>query len=159
MRAGVREAPHAPDVLRVRLMERCVPEPNTGCWLWLQSENGVGYGAMWDGVKVRGAHRIMFEVSTGPVPAGYDVCHRCDNRLCVNPDHLFAGTRRENVEDMDRKGRRKTVAILTAAQASDIRRRAASGERTTDLARAFGVSLPTISAIKSRTNWTHLEDA
>lgn len=151
-------ARHSHEVLRARLEERCIPEPMSGCWLWTAAENGVGYGAMWDGAKTRGAHRLMYEVTTGPIPDGFDVCHRCDNRICVNPDHLFAGTRLENVTDMDRKGRRKTTPILTAEQVLDIRARAARGERTKDLARMFGVSQPTISAVKHRINWAHLEE-
>lgn len=142
-----------------RLEALSIPEPNTGCWLWTAAQNGVGYGAMWDGKKTRGAHRLMYEAAHGAIPAGHDVCHRCDNRACVNPDHLFAGTRRDNVADMDRKGRRKTTTVLTPDQVRQIRFAAASGARTMDLAALYGVSEPTISSIKSRTNWKHVEDA
>jgi hypothetical protein len=141
------------------LEERSIPEPNTGCWLWMHGIGGPGYGMIWDGKKTSTAHRSMFAAVNGPIPPKMDVCHRCDNRACINPDHLFLGTRADNVRDMDRKGRRKNTTILTPTQVRDIRAAAARGERTMDLAARYGVSEPTISSIKSRTNWKHLEDA
>lgn len=87
--------------------ERTMPEPNSGCLLWTGPANGLGYGRIHVvGTRRRaGAHRVAFEVVHGPVPQGMEVCHRCDTPSCVNVDHLFLGTHRDNMADMAAKGR------------------------------------------------------
>jgi hypothetical protein len=81
-----------------------------GCWLWLGKSRPDGYGYFWPSRKkpVR-AHRASWEISNGPIPAGMLVCHRCDVRNCVRPDHLFLGTQDDNVQDCLRKGRKRWV--------------------------------------------------
>ena len=94
-----------------RLLDLCIPEPNSGCWLWTGAIATSGYGRVGVGYKSDGtrktgqAHRIAYEIFVGPIPRGMDVCHRCDVRPCINPDHLFIGTRLENVHDMMKKQR------------------------------------------------------
>lgn len=72
-----------------------------GCWLWTGKCNRDGYGYIDD----RGAHRVAYELSKGPIPTGLFVCHSCDNKRCVNPSHLWAGGAAANTQDMIAKGR------------------------------------------------------
>lgn len=80
-----------------RFMEKVSPEPNSGCWLWLGSEWGKGYGSF---VIERGkgcqAHRAAYELFVGPIPEGLQLDHKCRVHICVNPDHLEPVTQREN---------------------------------------------------------------
>lgn len=84
-----------------------VPEPNSGCLLWIGSTNRKGYGQFNTGYTTAAAHRIAYERAFGPIPEGLCVCHRCDTPACVNPDHFFVGTIEDNNKDMARKGRAK----------------------------------------------------
>src|SRR4249920_2161217 len=83
------------------------------CWGWSGYTGGDGYGRITIGHNRQGkAHRFSYEIHRGPIPDGMQVLHRCDNPPCTRPDHLFLGTARDNVADMDVKGRRKSVAHL-----------------------------------------------
>jgi len=92
-----------------RFEEKVSIEPNSGCWLWTGAANAAGYGRLyvWPEGKHQKAHRISYELHVGAIPDGMFVCHRCDNPSCVNPQHLFIGTRQDNVDDMNRKGRHR----------------------------------------------------
>ena len=76
------------------------------CWLWTASVRGnSGYGAFRINGKIKNAHRVAYNLFIGKIPVGLDTCHKCDNRLCVNPEHLFLGNRKDNMQDASRKGR------------------------------------------------------
>lgn len=134
---------YAMEFLRKAETNRLHPEM---CWPWLGAGKGNGYGHTSRGP----AHRVSYELFVGPVPNGMDVCHKCDNRACVNPDHLFLGTRAENMADMKAKGRgaggcRKH---LRESQVQEIRRRLSVGIPQAEIARTMNVNRGTVSAIK-----------
>lgn len=78
-----------------------VPEPNTGCWLWLGKLNVDGYGF----IRQRLAHRLVWSLLRGAIPEGMYLLHACDTRSCVSPYHLRVGTARENATDTKQRGR------------------------------------------------------
>jgi HNH endonuclease len=83
----------------------CVPEPNSGCWLWAdEMDSRNQYGIFRVGGIPFGAHRIAFELYKGQIPAGLQICHSCDVMACVNPEHLWLGTKEDNALDAAAKG-------------------------------------------------------
>jgi HNH endonuclease len=82
-----------------------IPEPNSGCLLWLGAVDQHGYGQLRIDGRARPATHIALELAGRPVPAGLRACHHCDNPLCANAQHLFVGSQRDNVADMVSKAR------------------------------------------------------
>ena len=91
--------------LHERFMNKIVINELSGCWEWQAAKNNIGYAFIRDGNKMRTAHRVSYELHKGDIPRGLCVCHSCDNPMCVNPDHLWLGTHKDNLTDMKLKGR------------------------------------------------------
>ena len=89
------------EITKDYLFGRSIPEPNSGCWLWLGRCDGKGYGRFNNTM----VHRLSYLAARGPISAGLLVLHKCDVPGCINPDHLFLGTALDNARDRDRKGR------------------------------------------------------
>ena len=103
-----------------RLLKKTIPEPNSGCWLWIGGTKKEGYGQIvirpkrpGQRRKVKSTHRVSYELLKGPIPAGMLVLHSCDMPCCINPDHLFLGTTQDNTDDMMAKGRHRSKGVVT----------------------------------------------
>ena len=99
----------------------------SGCWLWGGYTGEKGYGQIMIGGITYRAHRVSYEQHIGPIPEGMLVCHTCDTPSCINPEHLFVGTAKDNTQDAIRKkraviGEANARAKLTEAQVLDILR-------------------------------------
>lgn len=154
-------------------------EKTSWCWLWRGSLNAQGYGNFRHRGRTRLANRVVYELTTGQIPPDrFDVCHRCDVPACVNPDHLFLGTRADNVNDMlqkgrgnaargDRSGSRKHPERLRRGETSGmakltddavrlIRAEREAGVTLVELARRLNVSHRTVCAVAKRQSWKHV---
>lgn len=146
--------------LKERLVAKAKANPDTGCWDWTASKS-KGYGQIMVGEKPQRAHRVSFEIFRGEVPDDLHVCHRCDNRACINPEHLFLGTNADNTADKVAKGRQHRLrgtahgmAKLTEADVLTIR--SATHATDPELAARYGVGPEAISAVRHRRNWKHI---
>ncbi len=152
--------PHVP--IRQRFDTKYIGEPNSGCWLWTAGVDGAGYGCISEDItrRILSAHRVSWELHKGLIPDGQRVLHRCDNPPCVNPDHLFLGTQKENVQDCKTKGRlnrargeKQGLAKLTENQIIAIRQSIKNLGLT---ALEYGISRSTVSAIRNKKTWKHV---
>jgi len=142
------------------------------CWEWTACIGFGGYGKVSVGNRrTEAAHRVAYFLANGDIPDDKPcILHRCDNRKCVNPSHLFAGTKRENTHDMYAKGRAcqqtgtwtpqrgstNTNAKLDESKVLAIRAKLAEGIDAYTIAAEYGVSPGLIYHIKHRRNWTHV---
>jgi hypothetical protein len=130
------------------------------CWNWLGCvDRNTGYGKLsFNGRKNSSPHRVAYELTFGIIPIGMWVLHKCDNRICCNPSHLFLGTSEDNINDMLNKGRNPIgekvgTSKLTKEEVVSIKEMLGDGMKHIDIARMFGVKKVTISAIATKRNW------
>lgn len=107
------------EVLEKRFLAKVFKEDGDGCWVWVGAAPiRGGYGTIRVGNRAMKAHRLSYEIYKGPIPAGMNVCHKCDHPYCVKPDHLFLGTHADNMRDMLAKGRQGKVDPVLHAEIS-----------------------------------------
>ena len=150
--------------LQARFEQLCMPEPNTGCWLWLGALSAERYGCMSINGRSTKANRVAWLLYRSEIPNDLCVLHRCDVPLCVNPDHLFLGTQIDNISDRDRKLRHRALqgelhgnAKLSETDVLEIRRLAK--ERSVpqkQIAARFGIHVGTVESIVGRRAWRHI---
>jgi len=127
------------------------------CWLWIGGTDKDGYGSFRLNEHVR-AHRFSWEINIGPIPEKLCVLHQCDVKTCINPDHLFLGTRKDNTADAVKKnrlarGERCGQAKLTERQVVAIR---LSLLPQIEIAKIYNISRASVCYIKKRVNWKHV---
>lgn len=137
---------------------------DNGCWVWSGARAFFGYGLTrtrsTSGMHL--AHRVSWELENGPIPKGMCVCHKCDNPPCVNHDHLFLGTRGDNIRDAASKGRMPRgephhSSKLSETQVRSIRSMASSRMTSASIASEFGVSYQAVCQIVSGITWKWLQ--
>lgn len=153
---------NAPVGLRKRFDAKYVVT-SSGCWEWTGfiPKKGNGYPQISIGVSTYRASRVSYALFKGPIPKGMLVLHHCDNRRCVNPDHLFAGTSTDNVRDAMSKdrhvyGTRHPLAKLNEQKVIEIRKRNEGGETLSGIAESFGVSKKLVLNVVNRKSWSHV---
>lgn len=144
--------------VKKRFEEKCIPEPNSGCWIWLYSLTSNGYGQFSYNGRQRRAIRVAYEIYKDKIPDGMIVRHKCDNKLCVNPDHLVLGTHNDNMSDMVKRNRQargeKTGNNkLTEEQALDIYN---STSYYKELAQKYNITVTQVYRIKKGLFWAWL---
>ncbi len=148
--------------LRSKIEDHSMPVTECGCWIWMRALGTQGYGQMVYR-KMQGAHRLSYLAFKGEIPFGKQVLHTCDIRACVNPDHLYTGTPKQNIADMYKRGRANDVcgsrigtSKLTEDKIPIIRQLLKAGVSQYEIGRRFGVSQQPIAKINLGKTWRHV---
>lgn len=142
--------------VKCRFLNRITITEN--CWEWNGScHPKTGYGLMRDGKSTKLAHRLSFEIFKGEIVKGLCILHKCDNKICVNPKHLWMGTQSENMDDMKDKGRdlkasgeNNGMAKLKQNDVENIRNLLTFGHKQKEIAEIYDIHQSTISDIKTK---------
>ena len=152
-----------PTPIAIRFQQRISPPNENGCILWKGQINESGYGELEgdNGLKHAKAHRVSWILNRGPIPDNLWVLHKCDVPACVNPDHLFLGTQKYNMQDMVNKGRsafgeRHSQRKLTDERVREIRRLFKEGVKQITICKIFDMSAPVINGIVHGRGWKHV---
>ncbi len=147
----------------LRHLFRRTVRTESGCREFTGALDRCGYGMVRVGARVWRAHRLAWTLKNGPIPAGKNVCHKCDNPACIEPRHLFTGTQKENMEDMHRKGRANPpkgaahyAAILRPANVLSIYDEVWETGNRQAVAARWGISPEHVSLIKHKHRWRAL---
>lgn len=147
-----------------RFEDKYTEEPNTGCFLWMGSIRGrMGYGGYRFQGKMKNAHQVSYILYKGEIPEGKIVCHTCNNPLCVNPNHLYAGTYSDNTRQAVAEGRQFVAAGEKNGQAkltwTDVRAIRKDMRSQYAIAAAYGISQLHVSRIKRNISWKEIHNA
>lgn len=154
--------------LQQRFFRQIQVDLSNGCWNWIGVMNSNGYGRFSFRNKYHLAHRFFFENYLGPISHGFNVCHRCDNRRCVNPAHLWLGTQSQNLSDAaaknrmfrpDTTGEYNGNRKLDWSKVREIRRLLLGGTKKSQVAKQFDVSPTTITYISNNSIWKDTQNA
>lgn len=162
------------EYLKERFFKR-FDKKESGCWEWSARKDQCGYGNISHDYKELKAHRVSWTIFKGDIPANMCVCHHCDNPACVNPDHLFLGSHKDNMDDRDRKkrccrgekrselnrqfgikGERVYNSKLNADKVKEIVMLRRQGLKFREIADKFGVKHPTVQGILNGRYWRHV---
>jgi hypothetical protein len=148
-------------ITQERIEAKVLRIPEAGCWVWMGSSQVRGYGEIISNNRKHLAHRASYEAFVGKIPKGMYVCHACDNVACVNPNHLFLGTQKQNLQDMASKGRstrgvKNPMAKLTEEQVKEIKQGFAEGKTDMELAKQFNMSRQGINGIRKEKLWSYV---
>lgn len=147
-------------LLHEKIQKYSMPEPMSGCWIWIGGVDWDGYGATGFYNKNIKAHRASYLIFKGDIPAGMSVCHSCDNPYCCNPEHLWIGTTKENQIDSFKKLRRQGElsgsSKYTNKTVSEIRERVSNGETRKSVSKSMRIPKSTLDKICSKRTWSHI---